>query len=102
VNKENLLDLIRRVTEVSGVSVPIIVGSQSLYAATDQVPHICNLLDGRMILMAPLMERTEMVKETAYDGALIPRLQRFEAHLRSQRHVNYHLQPLCELLARLK
>lgn len=196
MNRENLFDLIRRVKEVSGVSVPIIVGSQSLYAVTDQVPHIvrgsleadfllagddsdargvvnktlgvtsnfydehgyfadglglatvvlvagwrdrlqplkndagqivahclelydlcvsklmagrdkdmtflCNLLDGRMIMMAPLMERTEMVKETAYDGALIPRLQRFEAHLRSQRHVNYNLQPVRELLARLK
>jgi hypothetical protein len=63
---------------------------------------LCNLLDGQMILMAPLMQRTELVKETAFDGALIPRLERFETHLRSQRHVNYNLAPIHELLARLK
>ena len=61
-----------------------------------------DLLDGRMMMMEPLMQRTEMVKETAFDGALIPRLERFENHLRSQRHINYNPQPLRELLARLK
>jgi hypothetical protein len=35
-----LLDLIRRVTELTGVAEPVIVSSQSLYAATDRVPAI--------------------------------------------------------------
>lgn len=77
MKKEYLFDLIRRVKEVSGVSLPIIVGSQCLYAAT-------------------------AIKETAYEGALVQRLERFENHLRSQRHINYNLTPIRELLARLK
>ncbi len=196
MQKRQLFDLISRVSELTDIAEPIIVGSQSLFAITDSVPSIvsrsieadfllgphgpevmhkvgaslgmrseffdrqgyyadplgmatvvlvpgwqdrlqplkdeagqtvahcleiydlavsklmagrdkdmiflCSLLDGRMMMMAPLMQRTEMVKETAYEGALIPRLERFENHLRSQRHVNYNLQPLRELLARLK
>ena len=196
MKKEYLFDLIRRVKEISGVRLPIIVGSQCLYAATDQVPQIvrgsfeadfllaeddsdareivnkklgvtstffdehgyfadgvglativltpgwrerlqplmdesgqavalcldlydvavskliagrekdmiflCYLLDSKMITMAPLMERAEAIKETAYEGALVERLERFENHLRSQRHINYNLAPLRELLARLK
>jgi hypothetical protein len=39
VNKEQLLDLTERVKQVAGVDVPIIVGSQSLYAITSQVPE---------------------------------------------------------------
>jgi hypothetical protein len=38
VNKEQLLDLTERVKLVAGVTTPIIVGSQSLYAITSQVP----------------------------------------------------------------
>jgi hypothetical protein len=38
VNKEQLLDLTERVKLVAGVEVPIIVGSQSLYSVTSQVP----------------------------------------------------------------
>jgi predicted DNA-binding protein len=38
VNKEQLLDLTERVKLVAGVELPIIVGSQSLYAVTSQVP----------------------------------------------------------------
>lgn len=38
MNKEQLLDLTERVKLVAGVEVPIIVGSQSLYSVTSQVP----------------------------------------------------------------
>lgn len=85
-----LFDLIRRVSELTDIAEPVIVGSQSL------------LLDGGVVMMEPLTQRAELVKETAFDGALIPRLERFENHLRSQRHINYNLTPIRELLARLK
>ena len=39
MNKEQLLDLSERVKEVAGVDVPIIVGSQSVYAVTRLVPE---------------------------------------------------------------
>jgi hypothetical protein len=39
VNKEQLLELTERVKQVAGVDIPIIVGSQSLYAITSQVPE---------------------------------------------------------------
>lgn len=38
MNKEQLLDLTKRVRLVAGVELPVIVGSQSLYAVTSQVP----------------------------------------------------------------
>ena len=38
MNKEQLLDLTERVKLVAGVELPVIVGSQSLYAVTSQVP----------------------------------------------------------------
>jgi hypothetical protein len=38
VNKEQVLDLTERVRTVAGVELPVIVGSQSLYAVTSQVP----------------------------------------------------------------
>lgn len=38
MNKEQLLDLTERVKFVAGVELPVIVGSQSLYAVTSQVP----------------------------------------------------------------
>jgi hypothetical protein len=38
VNKEQLLDLTERVKLVAGVELPVIVGSQSLYGVTSQVP----------------------------------------------------------------
>jgi hypothetical protein len=40
VNKEQLLDLTERVKLVAGVELPVIVGSQSLYAVTSHVPDI--------------------------------------------------------------
>jgi hypothetical protein len=40
VNKEQLLDLTERVKLVAGVELPVIVGSQSLYAVTTHVPDI--------------------------------------------------------------
>jgi hypothetical protein len=38
VNKEQLLDLTERVKLVAGIELPVIVGSQSLYAVTSNVP----------------------------------------------------------------
>lgn len=40
MNKEQLLDLAERIKLVAGVELPVIVGSQSLYAITSQVPDI--------------------------------------------------------------
>ena len=40
MNREQLLDLTNHVCHVAGVELPIIVGSQSLYAVTSQVPEI--------------------------------------------------------------
>ncbi len=195
MRKEDLFDLIRRVTEISGVASPIIVGSQSIYSITDQVPQIvrgsyeadfllagddsdariivnkelgvtstfydthgyfadglglatvtlapgwqdrlqplkddndqvvarclevydlavskliagrekdliflCYLLDGRMISMNLLMERAETIRETAFEGALLPRLERLHNHLRSERSA-HELAPLINLINQLK
>ena len=40
MQKPYLLDLIQRVKELTGIELPIIVGSQSMFAATDDVPSI--------------------------------------------------------------
>lgn len=40
VNKEQLFDLTERVKLVAGVELPVIVGSQSIYGITSQVPDI--------------------------------------------------------------
>jgi hypothetical protein len=40
VKKWQLFDLIRKVSELTKISSPVIVGSQSLFAITDQVPSI--------------------------------------------------------------
>jgi hypothetical protein len=40
VNREQLFDLTERVKLLAGVELPVIVGSQSLYAVTSQVPDI--------------------------------------------------------------
>ena len=40
MNKEQLFDLTERVRLVAGVELPVIVGSQSLYAVTSKVPDI--------------------------------------------------------------
>jgi hypothetical protein len=58
---------------------------------------LCDLLDSRMILMAALMERAETIRETAFEGALLPRLERFLNHLRAQRSA-YDLAPLNKLI----
>ncbi|MDQ3010430.1 MAG: hypothetical protein M3X11_06975 [Acidobacteriota bacterium] len=39
MKKEQALKLAERVSELTGIAVPIIVGSQSLYALTDDVPE---------------------------------------------------------------
>jgi hypothetical protein len=62
---------------------------------------LCYLLDSRMILMAALMERAETIKETAFEGALLPRLERLLNHLRSQRST-YDLAPLNKLINQLR
>jgi hypothetical protein len=64
VQKWQLFDLIRRVSELTEIAQPIIIGSHSLFA-------------------------------------VVSRLERFETHLRSQRHIHDHLTPIQELLARL-
>jgi hypothetical protein len=40
VKKELLLDIVKRVSELTGVGSPVIVGSQTLYAVTESVPSI--------------------------------------------------------------
>lgn len=40
MRKELLFDLIRHVSELTGVETPIMVGSQTLYAVTESVPSI--------------------------------------------------------------
>jgi hypothetical protein len=40
VNREQLFDLTERVKLLAGVELPVIVGSQSLYAVTPYVPDI--------------------------------------------------------------
>ena len=40
MKKEHLLDLIHRVRELTKIEAPVIVGSHSLFAITDQVPSI--------------------------------------------------------------
>ena len=40
MKREHVLDLSRRVGSVTGTSAPVIVGSQSLYALTDDVPDL--------------------------------------------------------------
>jgi hypothetical protein len=40
MKRTQLLDLIRRVRELTGIPTPVIVGSHSLFALTDQVPPI--------------------------------------------------------------
>ncbi len=62
---------------------------------------LCYLLDSRMILMEAFMERAETIKETAFEGALLPRLERFLNHLRAQRSA-HDLAPLLNLINRLK
>ncbi|HKC62604.1 MAG TPA: DUF6036 family nucleotidyltransferase [Pyrinomonadaceae bacterium] len=53
MKKEQLLDLTERVRQVAGVELPVIVGSQSLYAVTSQVPEIVRLsVEGDFLLLA--------------------------------------------------
>ncbi len=40
MRKEPFFDLIRRVSELTGIEAPIIVGSHAIYVLTDQVPSI--------------------------------------------------------------
>lgn len=40
MRKEPFFDLIRRVSELTGIEAPIIVGSHTIYVMTDQIPSI--------------------------------------------------------------
>ena len=59
------------------------------------------LLDEQHITLSPLMERAELILETASDGALQPRLEKFLDNLRTH-HTRYDLTPLHELIQKLK
>ena len=59
------------------------------------------LLDEQLITLPPLMERAELILQTASDGALQPRLEKFLANLRKH-HTRYDLTPLQELIQQLK
>ena len=40
MRKEPFFDLISRVSELTGIEAPIIVGSHTIYVMTDQIPSI--------------------------------------------------------------
>ena len=89
MKKEQLFDLIQRVSSLSGISAPIIVGSHSLFAVTDNVPAI--------VLKSI---EAELIQQTASEGALLPRLQKLFDYLRKQQTIT-DLRPLSELINRL-
>ncbi len=194
MRKETFLELIQRVKEVSGIAMPIIVGSHALYAITDQVPAVVRasveadfllagddsdarievnqqlgitsafhdehgyyadglglatvtlppgwqdrlqplhdptgqvvarcleihdaavsklmagrdkdwtflayLLDAQLIALPGLVERAELILQTAADRALLPRLEKLLAQLQKH-HTRYDLTPLRQLIQRL-
>lgn len=64
MNREQLLDLTSRVREVAGVEIPIIVGSQSIYGVTSQVPEIVKLsVEGDFLLTTAGAEAFKAVIE---------------------------------------
>jgi hypothetical protein len=195
VKKWQLFDLLRRVSEMTNISEPVIVGSHSLFAITDLVPSIVDrsveadfllgpysiemmrkvndelgvtsdfyhahgyyadglglatvvlvqgwqdrlqplkdesgqvvaqclevhdvavskmmagrdkdmiflsaLLDGNLISLPTLAERAALIQQTASEGALLPRLEKFFNHLRSQGSA-HDLAPLVSLINQLK
>lgn len=195
MKKDLFLELVRQVKEVSGIESPIIVGSHTLYAVSDQVPDVVRasveadflfagegrdilektrrqlglesayhdahgffadilglatvtlppgwkerlqllldengqpiarclelydaavsklmagrdkdwvflayLLDEQHITLPPLIERAELILQTAANGALQPRLEKFLANLQKH-HTRYDLTPLRQLIQQLK
>jgi hypothetical protein len=65
VRKEQLLDLTERVSAITGIEIPIIVGSQSIYAATEHVPesvrksYECDFL----LLLVPRSAFTDVMEQ---------------------------------------
>ncbi len=195
MQKETFLELIQRVKEVSGIALPIIVGSHTLYAVSDTAPAVVRasveadfllagesletlekvrkelgltsafhdahgyfadalglatvtlppgwearlqpladsrgqvvarclelydaavsklmagrdkdwtflayLLDEQLISLPPLLERAELILQTAADGALQPRLEKLLDNLQ-RHHTRYDLTPLHRLIQQLK
>ncbi len=126
MKKWQLLDLVRRVHELTNISEPVIVGSQSLFAIQQlQVSPIVArsveadfliaqhrgrdkdfvfldaLLESRLMLLPTLIERAALIQETAAAGALLPRLKKLSDHWRKQ-VPSAELKPLTELLRALE
>ncbi len=126
MKKWQLLDLVRRVHELTNISEPVIVGSQSLFAIQQlQVSPIVArsveadfliaqhrgrdkdfvfldaLLESRLMLLPTLIERAALIQETAAAGALLPRLKKLSDHWRKQ-VPSTELKPLTELLRTLE
>ena len=59
------------------------------------------LLDAQLVTLPPLMERAALILQTAADGALQPRLEKFLANLQKH-HTRYDLTPLHQLIQQLK
>lgn len=59
------------------------------------------LLDEQLISLPPLLERAALILQTAADGALQPRLEKFLANLQ-RHHTRYDLRPLHQLIQQLK
>lgn len=59
------------------------------------------VLDRSMISIPTLAERAALIRETASEGALLPRLEKLFNHLRPQRST-YDLAPLTNLINQLK
>jgi hypothetical protein len=65
VQKEQLFDLVRRVNDLTGISLPIIVGSHSVFAITNLVPTIVRQSFEADFLLTPQggIEAIEKVNE---------------------------------------
>lgn len=59
------------------------------------------LLDAQLIALPGLVERAALIQQTAAEGALLPRLEKFQANLQ-QHHTRYDLAPLRQLIQQLK
>jgi len=66
-----LLDLIQRVSELTGITAPVIVGSQSLFAVTENVPAIVkDSVECDFLLASGGIQAIQIVNETL--GILSP------------------------------
>jgi hypothetical protein len=77
VNREQLFDLTERVKLLAGVELPVIVGSQSLYGVTSQVPDIVKRsVECDFLLLAVGMPAFRAVIEQTGDARLLRRRRR--------------------------